>query len=56
MFVIQRKEHPWSKTWETESDRYPTLEEARVEYGKRLYKTEYRIMEEYTVIRYKAVK
>lgn len=54
MYVIQYRVHDWGK-WSTCPKRYPTLEEAKAAYSTLLAKSMYRIAEEYTVVRYKAV-
>lgn len=55
MYVLQRKWHDWD-AWEVASKRYPTLTEAQEAYNRLIVKARYRIAEEYTVVRYKAVK
>lgn len=55
MYVLQRKWHDWD-AWEVASKRYPTLVEAQSAYDHLLVKLMYRIAEEYTVVRYKAVR
>lgn len=54
-YVIQRRENHWSNRWVVRSEHH-TLEEAKEEFQKLLFKAEYRIAEAYTVVRYKQVK
>jgi len=61
MFVIQERIHAWNdKKYRTlHNHRCKTVEEARAVLETRPYKSfasQYRIAEEYTVTRYKAVK
>lgn len=56
-YVLQRRENPWSRHWETlEHRQYDSLEEAREALSRISFKSEYRIAEPYTVTRYRAVK
>ena len=56
-YVLQRREKPWSNHWETlEHLQFDSLEEARQSLSRMPFKSEYRIAEPYTVIRYRAVK
>jgi hypothetical protein len=65
MYVIQHRIHDWDK-WDTykfkpgtrEEGRYKTLKEARNAFAAMspLLQCERRIAEEYTVVRYKAIK
>jgi len=57
MYVIQHRIHDWDK-WDTYSTRYKTLGEAREALAalNPLLRCNCRIAEEYTVVRYKAVK
>jgi hypothetical protein len=55
MYVLQYRVHSWDK-WDPLSKRYPTVEEAKAELAKQPFKSMFRIAEEYTVVRYKAVK
>lgn len=60
-YVIQlythKSLHDWTHKWVTlESMQYDTLEEAREAFDRLPIKTDYRIAEAYTVVRYKAVK
>jgi hypothetical protein len=45
----------WHHKWATRPEKYKTIEEAKAAFEKLPIKTEHRIMEEYTVTRYKAV-
>lgn len=54
-YVLQMQKSRWDK-WETVSQEYGTLEEARAELERKSIKIGYRIAEAYTVTRYKAVK
>jgi hypothetical protein len=57
MYVIQHLAYPlWEHKWVPGKTRYPTLTEAQAEYEKLPFKSEHRIAEEYTVVRYKPVK
>lgn len=58
MYVIQRKHQHWKDKWDVLYGSYPTIEDAKAAYEKLtpLHSPDYRIMEEYTVTRYKAVK
>jgi hypothetical protein len=57
MYVIQYLEYPeWNHKWAVMSVRFATLKEAQAAYDKLPIKHGHRIMEEYTVTRYKAVK
>jgi len=59
-FVIQEKEKPWVEKWKVSPDypKFKTADEARLMIEKlpKLTQPLYRVAEEYTVIRYKAVK
>ena len=55
MFVLQWRVKDWDK-WNTCDARYKTLAEARAALNSKPCKIGYRIAEEYTVVRYKAVK
>lgn len=59
MYVLQQKPQHWKNKWDTWSERYPTIEEAKAAYDIMSPRTLFplRIMEEYTytVTRYKAV-
>ncbi len=55
MYVLQWRAHDWDK-WTTGVKRYETLKEAQKAYDDLHFKNDYRIAEEYTVIRYKAVR
>ena len=56
-YVLQRRENPWSRHWETlEHRQYDSLEEARQAIEQMPFKSEYRIAEPYTVTRFRAVK
>lgn len=57
MYVIQYLTYPeWNHKWGTTGNRYPTLKEAQSAFDSLPIKHGYRIAEEYTVTRYKAVK
>lgn len=60
-YVIQiytrKRKSDYRLGWVTlDSKQYDTLEEARAAYNKILFKSDYRIAEAYTVVRYKPVK
>ncbi len=56
-FVIQSKVHPWDTTWNTWTNRrFATLEEAQAAFEALPVKTDHRIAEAYTVVRYKPVR
>ncbi len=55
MYVLQYRVREWDK-WETMLDKFPTIEKAQAELAKQPIKSMFRIAEEYTVVRYKAVK
>lgn len=56
MYVIQYLSYPpWNHKWVACPQKYPTLKQAQDAYDKLLDKSGHRIMEEYTVVRYKAV-
>ena len=58
MYVIQMKPLHWQEKWVVLYGRYPTINEAKAAYEELNppHRPDYRIMEEYTVTRYKAVK
>jgi hypothetical protein len=55
MYVLQYRVHHWDTTWKAGAKRYPTYEEVKAAYDKLPFKSDYRVAEEYTVVRYKAV-
>ena len=56
MYVIQYLAYPtWHNKWVAAPVRFQTLEAARAAFDKLPIKADHRIMEEYTVTRYKAV-
>lgn len=55
MYVLQFRMNKWDK-WETMCTRYPTVAEAKETIKDNPFKSNYRVAEEYTVVRYKAVK
>lgn len=54
-YVIQARRFPWENRWETFSE-YDTLEQARAAFERLPFRSDHRIAESYTVIRYKEVK
>lgn len=54
-YALQMRKSPWSKTWEVVRE-FDTLDEACTAYAQLPFKSDYRIAESYTVVRYKAVK
>lgn len=53
----RKSKSDYRQGWVTlDSKQYDTLEEARAAYNKLLFKSDYRIAEAYTVVRYKPVK
>lgn len=54
-YFLQFQKFHWDK-WETLSPGFDTLEEAKAALARRPIKTGYRIVEAYTVIRYKPVR
>ena len=57
MYVLQMLEKAWGDKYITlEDPRYKTLEEARAALNAKPGKSQYRIAEEYTITKYKAVK
>ena len=54
-YAIQERLHYWDKKW-TIYKEYETLDEAKAAFERLPSKTDYRIVEAYTVIRYKKVK
>lgn len=54
-YVIQARRFPWGNRWETVSE-YDTLEQALAAFERLPFRSEHRIAEAYTVIRYKEVK
>ncbi len=55
-YVLQMREHSWTKTWITLGQEFDSLDEAKAALAKRSPQSYYRIAEAYTVTRYKAVK
>ena len=55
MYVLQFRANRWDK-WETMCTRYPTIETAKEALKGNPFQSLYRVAEEYTVIRYKAVR
>jgi len=58
MYVIQERENSWSKKYKTVDylPGYKTLPEARAAFEELTFQFLYRIAEEYTVTRHRAVK
>ena len=56
MYVLQWRVHHWENKWTTGRKKYPTLKEAQDAFDNLPFKSDYRIAEEYTVTRYKAVR
>jgi len=57
MYVIQYLTYPsWHNKWAAAPTRYATLKEAQAAYDALPFKSEHRIAEEYTVVRYKVIK
>ena len=57
MYRLQMRKTAWSNAYITLPERYETLDEARMALDEKgMARPEYRIVEEYTVIRYKEVK
>ena len=56
MYVIQYLDYPpWKNKWMPTKKRYPTLKEAQAAFNALPIKSDHRIAEEYTVVRYKAI-
>ena len=55
MYVLQYRVHDWEK-WRAINFKFQTVDEAKAALEKEPFKSMYRIAEEYTEIRYKAVK
>lgn len=54
-YVIQARRFYWENKWKIVSE-HDTLEQARAAFERLPFRSDHRIAEAYTVIRYKAVK
>lgn len=55
-YIIQWKKADWDKWEQYGAQKYDTLEDAKRAFNQIPFKVNMRIAEEYTVVRYKAVK